>query len=117
MNRISDSHQKEQPENFQGGIIADPMGLGKTLTMIALTASDLMWVSLARRGNNEFASVGQTLVIVPPPRMFTKIGAVVIGSANQPPNSVRYMGRAVDRVSLLLIMTTSGNPSSLIHAQ
>ncbi|EAA36359.2 hypothetical protein GE21DRAFT_2384 [Neurospora crassa] len=71
VNRISDSHQKEQPENFQGGIIADPMGLGKTLTMIALTASDLMWVSLARRGNNEFASVGQTLVIVPPPLLGT----------------------------------------------
>lgn len=76
MNRISDSHQKEQPENFQGGIIADPMGLGKTLTMIALAASDLMWASMAPRGNKEFASVGQTLVVVPPPRMFTKRGAV-----------------------------------------
>ncbi|KAL0475569.1 SNF2 family N-terminal domain-containing protein [Neurospora intermedia] len=71
VNRISDSHQKEQPENFQGGIIADPMGLGKTLTMIALAASDLMWASMAPRGNKEFASVGQTLVVVPPPLLGT----------------------------------------------
>ncbi|KAK3497860.1 SNF2 family N-terminal domain-containing protein [Neurospora hispaniola] len=71
VNRISDSHQKEQPENFQGGIIADPMGLGKTLTMIALAASDLIWVSHAPQENKEFTSVGQTLVIVPPPLLGT----------------------------------------------
>ncbi|KAK3495760.1 SNF2 family N-terminal domain-containing protein [Neurospora crassa] len=71
VNRISGSHQKEQPENFQGGIIADPMGLGKTLTMISLAASDLMWASMAPRGNKEFASVGQTLVVVPPPLLGT----------------------------------------------
>ena len=72
MNRISGSRQDEEPENFQGGIIADPMGLGKTLTMIALTASDLIPVSHGLRGNSELglASVGQTLVIVPPPRRF-----------------------------------------------
>ncbi len=31
----------EEPPQFCGGIIADPMGLGKTLTMIALIATDL----------------------------------------------------------------------------
>ncbi|WDK10382.1 hypothetical protein CGRA01v4_01661 [Colletotrichum graminicola] len=34
---ISGSHQYEEPQ-FYGGIIADPMGLDKTLTMIALKA-------------------------------------------------------------------------------
>ena len=75
MNRISGSHQNEEPENFQGGIIADPMGLGKTLTMIALAASDLMCTAPAPRltyaatqeGTN-MGPVGQTLVVVPPPR-------------------------------------------------
>lgn len=68
MNRISGSHQCEEPEEFQGGIIADPMGLGKTLTMIALTASDLMCASLIPR-QTVMPRAGQTLVVVPPPRM------------------------------------------------
>ncbi|KAK1964623.1 hypothetical protein LY78DRAFT_704248 [Colletotrichum sublineola] len=33
---ISGCHQSEEPPQFYGGIIADQMGLGKTLTMIAL---------------------------------------------------------------------------------
>lgn len=40
VNRISHAVQMEPPNQFYGGIIADPMGLGKTLTMIALIASD-----------------------------------------------------------------------------
>ncbi|KAF4631765.1 hypothetical protein G7Y89_g6362 [Cudoniella acicularis] len=40
INKISHALQAEAPPQFLGGIIADPMGLGKTLTMIALIASD-----------------------------------------------------------------------------
>lgn len=41
VNTISNAYQVEEPPQFSGGIIADPMGLGKTLTMIALVATDL----------------------------------------------------------------------------
>ena len=41
MNQISEKYQAEAPIAFSGGIIADAMGLGKTLTMIALVATDL----------------------------------------------------------------------------
>ncbi|KAK4243690.1 P-loop containing nucleoside triphosphate hydrolase protein [Corynascus novoguineensis] len=41
LNRVSGAHQNEEPPPFYGGIIADPMGLGKTLTMISLVATDL----------------------------------------------------------------------------
>lgn len=40
-NRISRSYEIDEPPPFRGGIIADPMGLGKTLTMIALAGSDV----------------------------------------------------------------------------
>lgn len=40
MNKISNIAQPNEPSQFRGGIIADPMGLGKTLTMIALIATD-----------------------------------------------------------------------------
>ncbi|KAK1849667.1 alpha-mannosyltransferase [Colletotrichum chrysophilum] len=33
---VSQTRQKEEPPQFYGGIVEDPMGLGKTLTMIAL---------------------------------------------------------------------------------
>ncbi|KAM6534447.1 hypothetical protein FALCPG4_004084 [Fusarium falciforme] len=69
LNRISNAYQYEEPPQCYGGIIADPMGLGKTLTMIALAATDL-------DGNNTDMdtsedcqqSVSATLVVVPPPR-------------------------------------------------
>lgn len=41
INRINNSHQSEPPQSFSGGIVSDPMGLGKTLTMLALIAIDL----------------------------------------------------------------------------
>src|SRR5262245_40266685 len=70
VNRISGSHQTEEPEAFFGGIIADPMGLGKTLTMIALAATDLdsEWAPVSRPSLDEedMLLVNATLVIVPP---------------------------------------------------
>lgn len=45
------------PEQVKGGILADAMGLGKTLTMISLLATD--WPRQAK-------GVGPTLLVVPP---------------------------------------------------
>jgi SNF2 family DNA or RNA helicase len=73
INRISAAHQAEEPPQFYGGIIADPMGLGKTLTMIALAATDLdrdtntkdrMEVEIEDKHD-----VPATLIIIPPPCM------------------------------------------------
>lgn len=61
----------EEPPQFYGGIIADPMGLGKTLTMIALIATDLMGCRHGDFGTHsnidDDTSNTTTLVIVPPP--------------------------------------------------
>ncbi|UKZ46479.1 hypothetical protein TrVGV298_000683 [Trichoderma virens] len=71
VNRVSDEAQAESPQQFYGGIIADPMGLGKTLSMISLIASDLL---VDRNdpnsitGANAEESSGRTLIVVPPPR-------------------------------------------------
>ncbi|PTB57662.1 hypothetical protein M431DRAFT_346954 [Trichoderma harzianum CBS 226.95] len=70
VNRISDAVQTEPPQQFYGGILADPMGLGKTLSMISLVASDLL---VDRNdpnsidGANAEESSGRTLIVVPPP--------------------------------------------------
>ncbi|KAI0600378.1 SNF2 family N-terminal domain-containing protein [Biscogniauxia sp. FL1348] len=74
INRISGAHQVEEPLQFYGGIVADPMGLGKTLSMIALIASDIHMdytdpSSLSGTATEE--SSGRTLVIVPPPLLGT----------------------------------------------
>ena len=70
INRINNIHQDEPPPQFNGGIIADPMGLGKTLTMIALVASDFSnplnddaW----RSTEDERPYANCTLIIVPQP--------------------------------------------------
>ena len=76
LNRISNTYQDMAPPPFYGGIIADPMGLGKTLTMIALAATDLEPRSsliteedlLDYPSEDSRPSVSATLVIVPQPR-------------------------------------------------
>ncbi|KAK2728231.1 alpha-mannosyltransferase [Colletotrichum kahawae] len=70
VNMVSETHQVEEPPQFYGGIIADPMGLGKTLTMIALAATDLEEGIKAtdREWNaNDDPFVKATLIIIPPP--------------------------------------------------
>jgi SNF2 family DNA or RNA helicase len=71
INRISGAYQTEEPPQFYGGIIADPMGLGKTLSMIALIATDLKgyhYGDFAGHGSiDKDLSNKTTLVIVPPP--------------------------------------------------
>lgn len=61
----------EEPPQFYGGIIADSMGLGKTLSMISLIASDLLLNiqdPSSITGANAEESSGRTLIVVPPPR-------------------------------------------------
>ncbi|KAK6700392.1 hypothetical protein SNK05_013203 [Fusarium graminearum] len=66
-NRVSEASQLEEPPQCYGGIVADPMGLGKTLTMIALVATDLDSEISNDNGGDEFHSkVLTTLVVVPP---------------------------------------------------
>lgn len=81
INRVSGVHQTEKPPQFYGGIVADPMGLGKTLSMIALIASDihLDYTDLSSlSGTDTEESSGRTLVIVPPPCRFSNHKAVTI---------------------------------------
>ncbi|CAG1980246.1 unnamed protein product [Fusarium graminearum] len=66
-NRVSEASQLEEPPQCYGGIVADPMGLGKTLTMIALVATDLDSEISNDNGGDEFHSkVLTTLIVVPP---------------------------------------------------
>ncbi|KAH0498289.1 hypothetical protein TgHK011_005546 [Trichoderma gracile] len=70
VNRVSGAAQAEQPQQFYGGMIADSMGLGKTLSMISLIASDLLVNKNDPNsiiGANSEESSGRTLIVVPPP--------------------------------------------------
>ncbi|EQB57127.1 hypothetical protein CGLO_02764 [Colletotrichum gloeosporioides Cg-14] len=70
VNMVSETQQVEEPPQFYGGIIADPMGLGKTLTMIALAATDLeedIRATYQEWNKNDDPSVKATLIIIPPP--------------------------------------------------
>ncbi|QKX62057.1 uncharacterized protein TRUGW13939_09213 [Talaromyces rugulosus] len=70
INMISGDHQREEPKQFFGGIIADPMGLGKTLTMISLVAADLERENTKNGAFDmctySFESNDATLIVVPP---------------------------------------------------
>ncbi|KAF5536493.1 alpha-1,6-mannosyltransferase subunit [Fusarium napiforme] len=71
-NTVSGAAQVEQPPQFYGGIVADPMGLGKTLSMIALVASDVRAEDIepsSLPGVDIEVSSGKTLIIVPAPLM------------------------------------------------
>jgi hypothetical protein len=98
INRISSTRQKEEPPQFYGGIVADPMGLGKTLTMIALAASDLNDGTHSSRCSIELESRGKhciaaTLIIIPPPRESQRFNSETgyLLTAISP----RYLGRAI----------------------
>lgn len=78
INRILGNHQDTAPPPFYGGIIADPMGLGKTLPMVALAASDLepgaavvTEYDLLNVSEDPMPTVSATLVIVPQPLLST----------------------------------------------
>ncbi|EHK45147.1 hypothetical protein TRIATDRAFT_39079, partial [Trichoderma atroviride IMI 206040] len=127
VNKVSDSVQTETPPQFYGGIIADPMGLGKTLSMMSLIASDLLFdpndpSSLTGAAAED--STGCTLIVVPPPPIRHIF-----------PNSIPYRrhhgsSRLVaesDLTDTLVVLTTyhtvssdwkvaSGKPSSLLFS-
>ena len=74
MNNIAGKTQISKPPQFCGGILADPMGLGKSLSMISLIANDSSNTSqdmseelkdMNRYESYHFTSA--TLLIVPPP--------------------------------------------------
>ncbi|KAI0971986.1 SNF2 family N-terminal domain-containing protein [Xylaria arbuscula] len=75
VNRVSNAYQDEEPAEFRGGIIADTMGLGKTLTMIALVATDLDNPAERHDGvgihHQDVPRVETTLIIIPPPLLDT----------------------------------------------
>ncbi|KAL5089357.1 hypothetical protein Trisim1_005644 [Trichoderma cf. simile WF8] len=70
VNHVSNAYQEEEPEDFSGGIIADPMGLGKTLTMISLVASAAPLHNSVMDADGVVTSA-TTLIIVPPPLLGT----------------------------------------------
>jgi SWI/SNF-related matrix-associated actin-dependent regulator of chromatin subfamily A3 len=79
INNVTGMRQSQPPPPFSGGIVADQMGLGKTLQMIALIASDferagLNGVLSASSSNNSLKSlpeIASTLIIVPLSRAYT----------------------------------------------
>ncbi|KAI0470248.1 hypothetical protein F4859DRAFT_486125 [Xylaria cf. heliscus] len=75
VNRVSNACQGEEPAVFRGGIIADTMGLGKTLTMIALVAADLDTLTECHYpvggSHANISKVETTLIIIPPPLLHT----------------------------------------------
>ncbi|KAK8124376.1 uncharacterized protein PG998_000135 [Apiospora kogelbergensis] len=86
LNTISGTHQSDEPDEFAGGIVADPMGLGKTLTMISLVATDSRTISTSQRfpdqSANDKLQVPATLIVIPPPRHLkkTNVSHLVLGT-------------------------------------
>ncbi|PVH94734.1 hypothetical protein DM02DRAFT_721125 [Periconia macrospinosa] len=80
INHITEEYQAAPPRQTYGGIVADPMGLGKTLTMIALAAGDLSMRPSAHpdlTSSHDASSVEATLIIVPQPLLSTWEGQIL----------------------------------------
>ncbi|TGJ84976.1 hypothetical protein E0Z10_g3806 [Xylaria hypoxylon] len=75
INKVSNTYQNEEPPDFRGGVIADTMGLGKTLTMTALVAADLdnprEQAMATFRDLSHLPEVETSLIIIPPPLLDT----------------------------------------------
>ncbi|KAG8158232.1 hypothetical protein KVR01_011993 [Diaporthe batatas] len=75
VNKVSGAVYFEEPAAFRGGIVADPMGMGKTLAMIALAATDLEPTKYGTHDKNDDSTEkyhnGATLIVVPPPLLGT----------------------------------------------
>jgi SNF2 family DNA or RNA helicase len=67
INTISGNRISKTPDEFRGGILADMMGLGKTLSAIALIASDKDNNRIYRPLYTDAEHVNTTLVIVRAP--------------------------------------------------
>jgi hypothetical protein len=67
MNNIDSSSHYKKPSDFRGGILADMMGLGKTLSMISLVAHDKVLGKESRLLDANGTVLGKgTLIVVPP---------------------------------------------------
>ncbi|WAO82928.1 Hypothetical protein NCS54_00010400 [Fusarium falciforme] len=71
INRVSKSCHPNEPPEFRGGIVADPMGLGKTLTMISLIATDKGQVVRNQISPMSTLRSMPSLILVPPPLLDT----------------------------------------------
>ncbi len=77
-----------EPNDMLGGIIADGMGLGKTLTMIAsiissLSRADQFVKGSASNGQTGLVSVMSTLIIVPSASECLRLVIKCLHAANQ----------------------------------
>ncbi|KAF2638471.1 hypothetical protein P280DRAFT_551575 [Massarina eburnea CBS 473.64] len=114
INRITKQHQSEPPQQCHGGIIADPMGLGKTLTMIALAANDFAAVTEDRIGwkqSDDLIPVEATLIIVPQPLLSTWEGQLTEHVAADQVRFRRHHGKSrlksvKDLESINIVLTT-----------
>jgi hypothetical protein len=73
-NNITGSSQRSCPPEFRGGVLADQMGLGKSLTMISLIAADFGSLSEAPSTpispSRSFKPGDATLLVVPLSRTY-----------------------------------------------
>ena len=96
---ITDLSQKQEPPDCRGGLLADQMGLGKTLTMISLIALN---PSLSREpikftAHGSLRCIKSTLIVVP----FTcKLPVQEPCDIQLTENSVEDLGRATRAVSV-----------------
>lgn len=116
INIISGDHQLEEPKQFFGGIIADPMGFGKTLTMIALVAASAQGhngENLRLQGSsNDVENNNPTLIVVPPPCMFSFMPFFVRFIFNDGV-SVGYLGGTAFTVRTMISECSISNRRSL----
>ncbi|KAH8680542.1 SNF2 family N-terminal domain-containing protein [Xylariales sp. PMI_506] len=72
INNIDESTHEEPPPEFRGGIIADHMGSGKTLAMIALMAHDKLHRvrQVSKHKKRQRGQPQVTLIIVPAPLLY-----------------------------------------------
>ncbi|PQE05627.1 hypothetical protein CJF30_00007805 [Rutstroemia sp. NJR-2017a BBW] len=64
INNITGKKQQTEPPNFRAGLLADQMGLGKSLSMIALIAANQYSKTEGYQGT-ELPTIKATLIVVP----------------------------------------------------
>lgn len=104
-NTVTGDVSAYRPEAFRGGILADSMGLGKSLTVISLLATD--WSEYARKS----IAIPPTLLVVPLSLLRTWEEELKRHLHPQTLRCLRYHGpkRTVDIATLLshdIVLTT-----------